>query len=81
MGVELCKVSKRNKSRITAMEMDYWRRMRLDKIKNADIRVETGIGVDNTNKKGENIKVVRTPKAYMKGEYLDRLTLYLFYPK
>lgn len=49
-GTELWELCKRNKSRIWAMEMDYWRqcymRTRLDTVKSIDIKEEMEIGVD-----------------------------------
>lgn len=49
-GAELWEVNGRNKSRIIAMEMNYWRRCcrltRLDRVRNVDIRNEMEIDLD-----------------------------------
>ena len=49
-GAELWEISKRNKTRIKAMEMEFWRRScqltRMDKVRNTEIRARMGIDID-----------------------------------
>lgn len=72
-GTEIWEMNNRNKSRIRAMNMDYQRLLQINqvelKMKNVDIRVEMGNGIDIIEIiRGKNVKLVQAPKENFKGQ-------------